>query len=129
MAKTKEPITAKDECIKICQVIWSCKNEQEKNGCYNMFETYKKKHGNENVGVTFIEVELARLEQLIKRMAERNEQMKRTQDALAKNQVPDGSVPLGPLGPIKEGVPLTDAQVNDVKGKVVPINAKDIKKK
>lgn len=113
----KKEITAKDECIKICQTIWSCKNPEQKQACYNMFETYKKKHGDENVGVTFIEIELARLEKLIEQMEIRRKQMAKTQEALKKNQ-------------IQSGVPLTKEQEKQVKaGNVIPLNAKDIKKK
>ena len=79
-------VTAKDEVLKICQAIWSCKNEEQKNGCYNMFETYKKKHGDENVGVTFLEIELARLEQMIKMMEIRRKQMHETQEQLKEAQ-------------------------------------------
>lgn len=52
-------MTAKDEMIHICRTIWSSRTEEQLKGCRNMLKTYIKKHG-ENVGVTLIEVELAR---------------------------------------------------------------------
>jgi|9_EtaG_2_1085328.scaffolds.fasta_scaffold26972_2 hypothetical protein len=75
MSEIKELMSAKDECLAICKSIWSCKNAEQKEGCYNMLETYIKKHGEDNVGITFIEIELARLETLIKKMEERNKKL------------------------------------------------------
>tara|TARA_R110001592_G_scaffold51906_1_gene159359 strand:+ start:91 stop:495 length:405 start_codon:yes stop_codon:yes gene_type:complete len=80
MQKTMETITAKDECVKICETIWSCKNPEQKDACYNMLKTYKDKHGDDNVGITFIQIELARLEHIIKIQTQRAEQMKAAQE-------------------------------------------------
>ena len=79
----KSTMTAEDECFEIIQTIWSCKDEQKK-GCENMFETYKKKHGEENIGITFIKLELKRLDQIIRLSKLRHEQMQKMQDAMAK---------------------------------------------
>jgi len=49
-----------------------------------MFETYKKKHGEENIGITFIKLELKRLDQIIRLSKLRHEQMQKMQDAMAK---------------------------------------------
>lgn len=114
MEKTMEKITARDECIKIIQTIWSCKNAEQKDGCYKMFETYKNKHGEENVGVTFIEIELTRLEHIIKIQTERAEQMKAAQERQkAAMEAEAKENPPQPMG---------------TNGKVVPINAKENKK-
>lgn len=88
MAKDKNKsgsadLSAKDHCFKVIEAIWSCKDNEQKKGCYNMLETYKQRHGDENVGVTFIEIELRRLEALIIKMEERQ---KRQQELLAKRE-------------------------------------------
>tara|TARA_R100000734_G_scaffold19138_1_gene18437 strand:+ start:4503 stop:4874 length:372 start_codon:yes stop_codon:yes gene_type:complete len=88
MAKTK--ITPEEECFKIIQTIWSCKNDEQKEGCVNMFETYKKKHGEDNLGVTFIKLEMLRLEQIIKLSKLRNEQMKKVQEELERQNKENG---------------------------------------
>ena len=117
MQKTMETITAKDECVKICQTIWSCKNEEQKDACYNMFETYKKKHGDENVGITLIEIELARLEHIIKIQTERAAMMKAAQERQqAEMQKANMENPPQPQG---------NGKVVDIN---VPTNAKDINK-
>lgn len=110
MNKTKKEITAKDECVKICQAIWSCKNIEQKDGCYKMFETYKKKHGEENIGITFIEIELARLEQLIVKMEERNQKLQALQEQRNKELEAEAN---------KE---LKEKQVDK---KIIPLNTKN----
>ena len=76
-------LTPEDECFKIIQAIWSCKDDEQKKGCENMLKTYIKKHGDDNIGITFIKIELMRLEKIIKLTKLRNEQMKKVQDGLA----------------------------------------------
>jgi hypothetical protein len=82
----KSTMTAEDECFEIIQAIWSCKSDEQKEGCVNMFETYKKKHGEENIGITFIKLELKRLDQIIRLSKLRQEQMQKMQDAMAKDK-------------------------------------------
>ena len=77
--------TVKDECIKICEAIWSCQNDEQKDGCYNMLNTYIQKNGDENVGVTFIQLELARLEKTIIQMKARQEKMAEMQKKTAEH--------------------------------------------
>jgi|19_taG_2_1085344.scaffolds.fasta_scaffold08344_4 hypothetical protein len=79
-------ISAEDECFKIIQTIWSCQNDEQKEGCENMLKTYIKKHGNDNLGITFIKLELKRLDKIIEMSKIRNKKMKEMQDALAKQQ-------------------------------------------
>ena len=88
MAKKEKSkgVSPEQECFKIIQAIWSCKDDEQKKGCENMFETYKKKHGEENIGITFIKIELMRLEQIIKMQKTRNEHMKKVQDELKQKQ-------------------------------------------
>jgi len=102
-------ITAKDHCFKVIEAIWSCKDDKQKEGCYNMFETYKQRHGEENVGCTFIEIELRRLEKLIEKL---NERQARQQELLAKRQQE-----------IEK-----EANEQHKKEKVISINSKDNKK-
>lgn len=83
--KTMEKVNAKDECFKIIECIWSCKNSEQKKSCDNMLENYIKNHGDENIGVTFIQLELKRLDKIIEMSELRNAAMKKTQDQLAKN--------------------------------------------
>jgi len=83
--KTMNKVSAQDECFKIIDAIWSCKNSEQKKGCENMLNTYIKNHGDENIGITFIQVELKRLEKIIEMSELRNAAMKKTQDQLAKN--------------------------------------------
>ena len=50
-----------------------------------LLENYIKNHGDENIGVTFIQLELKRLDKIIEMSELRNAAMKKTQDQLAKN--------------------------------------------
>ena len=121
-------ITAKDECIKICEAIWSCKNNEQKDGCYKMLETYTKKHGNENIGITFIQIELARLEKTIILMEKRKEQMaemqKKAQDHNEQTQVQLRQKELEKQ--VNKNVSTFNKKNKD---KIIPLNTKDNKKK
>jgi hypothetical protein len=117
MAKEKKEVTAKDACVKICQTIWSCKNEEQKDACYNMFETYKQQHGDENVGVTLIQMELARLEHIIVVQTQRMEQMKAAQDRQqAAMQAEDKANPPQPSGTDGKVIPIKNIVPNSAKG-------------
>ena len=115
-------ITAKDECIKICEAIWSCQNEEQKNGCYNMFETYKKKHGEENVGVTFIEVELARLEKLIVKMKERQQKQQELTQQMTEQRQKELQKEVNDKTKKK-----SVATFNKKEDKIIPLNSKQNK--
>tara|TARA_R100000742_G_C4214272_1_gene39788 strand:- start:124 stop:510 length:387 start_codon:yes stop_codon:yes gene_type:complete len=115
--KMENKITAEDECFKIIQAIWSCKSDEQKDGCVNMFETYKKKHGEENIGITLIKLELKRLDQIIKLSKLRHEQMKKMQDELAKQQKENEQLPSDEK---------LKAEFN--KGNIVPIDTNKVTK-
>ena len=116
-------ITAKDECIKICETIWSCQNDEQKKGCYNMFETYKKKHGDENVGVTFIQIELARLEKMIVKMSERQAKMAEMQKEMANERAKEVEKEINNTKDKKKSV----ATFNKKDDKIIPLNSKQDK--
>ena len=117
---------AKDACIKICEAIWSCRDDEQKDGCYKMLENYKVSYGDDNVGITFIQIEIARLEKMIEKMKERTEAMSRTQEALRDQGKNAGN----PNAPNKENtIPKIDTTKEKIvaengKAKVVPINTK-----
>lgn len=119
-------ITAKDECIKICETIWSCQNDEQKDGCYNMLETYIKKHGDENVGITFIQLELARLEKTIIQMKARQEKMAEMQKVSAEHNEKTEQRRKEIEKEANEK-PKSVATFNK-KSKVIPLNTKENKK-
>ena len=138
----KKEITARDHCFKVIDTIWSCKNEEQKNGCYKMLETYKQKHGDENVGVTFIELELRRLEKTIIQMEARNKRMKEMQEESMKhneqaakrakeleneiNKSPDKKKTMTSMSTSIDSDVASFEKLEN--GKVIPLNTKDIKK-
>lgn len=89
--KGMNKVNAQEECFKIIEAIWSCKNIEQKQSCENMLKTYIKNNGDENIGVTFIQLELKRLAKIIELSEVRNAAMKKTQDQLAKNMKENGS--------------------------------------
>ena len=105
--------------IKICQAIWSCKDDNQKDACYKMKENYLRDYGNDNIGVTFIEIELARLEKMIEKMKERSGQMARTEEAL-KNQTPQNTKGSKTINTNTQKI-IAD---EDGSAKIVPIDAK-----
>jgi len=127
----KKP-NAKEATIKICEAVWSCKDDKQKDGCYKMLENYIRDYGDDNMGVTFIQLELARLEKMIEKMKERQEQMQKAQDAHNANAKPgeevrtkdntviDGIGDKGSLNPETQKI----IQGEDGLAKIVPINTK-----
>jgi len=131
---TKNKPSTKEATIKICEAIWSCKNDEQKDGCYKMLENFIRDYGDDNMGVTFIQLELARLEKMIEKMRERNEMMAKSQAAHNANAKPEDQVRTqentvtegigdGALNP--ETQKLTKGK--DGKAKIVPINTKEKK--
>jgi hypothetical protein len=128
---------AKDACLKICEAIWSCRDDNQKDGCYTMRDNFIRDYGEDSLGVIFIELELKRLEKMIEKMKERNMQMKRTQETLNSNKVntnidPTKADPNQPTKASKRAGfdPEKHKLVMDKelgKSKVVPINAKEKK--
>lgn len=120
-------ITVKDECIKICEAIWSCQNDEQKDGCYNMLNTYIQKNGNENVGVTFIQLELARLEKTIIQMKARQEKMAEMQKQSAEHNEKTEQR----RKELEKEVNTKSVATFNKKNKdnIIPLNTKDNKKK
>lgn len=73
-------LNAKNEMLHILKTIWTSRVKEQIIGCENMLKTYTKKHGENNVGITFIEVELERQKRLNGLFAK----MGQVQDALQK---------------------------------------------
>tara|TARA_Y100000592_G_scaffold2155_1_gene3342 strand:- start:1143 stop:1544 length:402 start_codon:yes stop_codon:yes gene_type:complete len=128
---------AKDACLKICEAIWSCRDDEQKKGCYTMRDNYIRDYGEESLGVIFIELELKRLEKMIEKMKERQMQMQRTQEAL-KNKEPNPDIDPTKADPTKNTDASPSAGFDSKKhklvmdkelgkSKVVPINAKEKK--
>lgn len=62
--KEFKSLTAKDQMIFICKTIWSSRTAEQLNGCINMLKNYIKEHGEENIGITFIQLEITRQKRL-----------------------------------------------------------------
>ena len=73
-------LNARDQMLHIINVIWTSRQTEQLKACEQMLETYIKENGNENIGVTFIQVELSRQKRLIGMFAK----MGNVQDALKK---------------------------------------------
>ncbi len=73
-------LNPREEMLMIMKTIWSSRTLEQIKGCENMLQTYIKKHGENNFGTTFIEIELARQKRLNGLFAK----MGKVQNALAK---------------------------------------------
>ena len=73
-------LNARDQMLHIINVVWTSRQTEQLKACEQMLETYIKENGNENIGVTFIQVELSRQKRLIGMLAK----MGNVQDALKK---------------------------------------------
>ena len=74
-------LNARDQMLEICNVIWTSRSPEQMVGCEKMLKTYIKQNGNENIGVTFIQIELSRQYRLNKLFAK----MGTVQDQLKKD--------------------------------------------
>ena len=77
--KQNKPLNARDQMLKICNTIWTSRHPEQIKGCKKMLKTYIKANGNENIGVTFIQLELSRqirLNALFAKMGQVQEQLK-----------------------------------------------------
>ena len=77
--KQNKPLSACDQMLKICNTIWTSRHPEQIKGCKKMLKTYIKANGNENIGVTFIQLELSRqirLNALFAKMGQVQEQLK-----------------------------------------------------
>tara|TARA_R110002074_G_scaffold360253_1_gene532940 strand:+ start:2110 stop:2298 length:189 start_codon:yes stop_codon:yes gene_type:complete len=50
----------KEEMIQIMKSIWTSRTEEQLKSCENMLRTYSNKVGEDNIGITLIEVEIER---------------------------------------------------------------------
>ena len=76
----KHEYTAKEELLKIINVIWSSRTEEALKACQNMRDTFIEKHGKDNVGILNIDIEISRQRRLNGLFAN----MGKVQDALNK---------------------------------------------
>tara|TARA_R100001244_G_scaffold19724_3_gene20561 strand:+ start:5760 stop:6224 length:465 start_codon:yes stop_codon:yes gene_type:complete len=58
--KKNIPLNARDQMLKICNTIWTSRQPEQIKGCEKMLTTYIKANGKDNIGVTFIQLELSR---------------------------------------------------------------------
>ncbi len=79
-------LSPRDEMLHIMRTIWSSRKPEQLKGCQNMIDTFEKKHGEHNIGITLLEIEMARQTRLNVMLGS----MKKVQDALneqnAKNK-------------------------------------------
>jgi hypothetical protein len=57
---TKETISARDEMLHIMRCIWGSRDKAKLDSCQNMINNYINKHGDSNIGVTLLDIEMAR---------------------------------------------------------------------
>jgi len=57
---TKETISARDEMLHIMRCIWGSRTKDKLDSCQNMINNYINKHGDTNIGVTLLDIEMAR---------------------------------------------------------------------
>lgn len=74
----KNELTPRDEMLHIMRTIWSSRKPEQLKGCQNMIDTFEKKHGEHNIGITLLEIEMARQKRLIGMF----KSMQKVQDAL-----------------------------------------------
>ena len=74
----KNELTQRDEMLHIMRTIWSSRKPEQLKGCQNMIDTFEKKHGEHNIGITLLEIEMARQKRLIGMF----KSMQKVQDAL-----------------------------------------------
>jgi len=79
--KMETNLNPRDEMLLIMKTIWSSRTLEQIKGCENMLQTYIQKHGDNNFGTTFIEIEMPRQRRLNGLFAKMGE----VQNALAKD--------------------------------------------
>jgi hypothetical protein len=73
---------ANDEMLHIMKIIWTSRTNEHLKGCQKMIDTFEKKHGSENIGLTLMEVEMTRqkrLNGLFAKMGKVQQTLKETQ--------------------------------------------------
>ncbi len=85
-------LNPRDQMIHIINVIWTARSPEQLDACKKMFDNYKKQNGDENIGVTFIEVELSRqtrLNELFAKMGKVQEALQKENAEKAQKQMQD----------------------------------------
>ena len=57
-------LNARDQMLHIINVVWTSRQPEQIKACEKMLKVYIKENGNENIGVTFIQVEISRQKRL-----------------------------------------------------------------
>lgn len=57
-------LNTNEQMIYIMKIIWSSRSQQQLEGCQNMINTFEQKHGEDNIGLTLLEIEMARQQRL-----------------------------------------------------------------
>ncbi len=82
-------LNARDQMLHIINVVWTSRQGEQIKACEKMLEVYIKENGNENVGVTFIQVEISRqkrLNALFAKMGDVQNALKKENEEKAKTQ-------------------------------------------
>lgn len=58
--ETNGSLSPRDQMLKICNTVWTSRTPEQIKGCEKMLATYIQANGKDNIGVTFIEVEISR---------------------------------------------------------------------
>ena len=53
-------LNANDSMIYIMKIIWSSRSQEQLEGCQNMINTFEQQYGEDNIGLTFLGIEMAR---------------------------------------------------------------------
>ncbi len=59
-------LSPRDEMLKIMKIIWGSRTQDMLDGCQNMINTFEKKHGSDNIGITLMDIEMTRQQRLNK---------------------------------------------------------------
>ena len=59
-------LSARDEMLHIMKIIWGSRTAEHLKGCEKMIETFEKKHGSNNIGLTLMSIEMTRQKRLNK---------------------------------------------------------------
>lgn len=79
--KATEGLTPRDQMLHIMKTIWSSRSAEQLQGCRNMINTFEKKNGSDNIGLTLMEIEFIRQQRLNQLFAN----MGKVQTALQKD--------------------------------------------
>ena len=75
------------------KIIWSSRSQEQLEGCQNMINTFEQQYGEDNIGLTFLGIEMARqqrLNGLFAKMGNVSKTLKETQGK--QKQYKDGKI-------------------------------------